>query len=124
MFAAALFKILQNPSVQLKNLPKPFPLQQRARLLATNAAGAKHDDRLLLERRGQPPSGAGKIAKMSDSDGQRVLERPKLALVVFPCVEQRSPPAFIEPLLQFARRQFGRWMTRRIDPLHAKSNNF
>ena len=49
MIATAFFKIFQNATIQLVDFLKTFALHQRTGFLASNAAGAKHDDRSLAE---------------------------------------------------------------------------
>ena len=108
MVAAAFLEILQDASLQLIDLLKAFLLHERARLLAPDAAGAKHHDRLLLQLWGELPHRRRKLAKVVHADWQGVFEGAEPHLVVVAGVEEREGAALVEPLLEFHRRELRR----------------
>ena len=71
MFAAAVFEVLQNSALKLKNLLEALALHVRPGFFAADAAGAKHHDRLLLEFVGQLTNGRGEVAEMVDPERRR-----------------------------------------------------
>jgi hypothetical protein len=108
MIAAALLEILQDSSLKLVDLLKPFLLHERARLFAPDAAGAKHHDRLLLQLRRKFPHRRREIAEVIHADRQGVFEGAEPHLVVVAGVEERQRTALVEPLLEFLRRELRR----------------
>ena len=93
MRAATFLEVLEDAAVQLQHIAKTLRLHVRASLLAAYAAGAEHDDGLVLELRRQLGHGGGKVSKVVHARWQRILERAEFHLVVVARVEQgeRSP---------------------------------
>ena len=88
MRAAAFLEIFQDAAVELENLLEAFAFHEGPRFFAADAAGAKHDDGLLLQLRRQFADGLGKIAEMVNADGQRVFEGAQFDFVVVARIEQ------------------------------------
>ena len=72
----AFLEILQNPPIQLVNLPEPLPLHIRPRLLAPDPPSAEHHHRLLLHLLRQCRHRLRKIPEMPDPRRHRTPERP------------------------------------------------
>src|SRR5690606_387346 len=87
--ATALFEVFEDAAVELEDIPEAFAFHEWPGLLATNAAGAEHDDRALLEFGRQLADGLGKLPEMVDADGQCIPERSQLYFIVVASVQQR-----------------------------------
>ena len=104
-------------------MAEAFALHERAGFLAADAAGAEHDDGLLLERVRQAADRGREVAEMVHADGQGVAEGAEADFVVVARVEQRDRPAFVEPLLEFAGGQLGGSAPGGIDALDAERDD-
>ena len=124
MRAATVLEVFQDATVELKNFLEALTFHERPGLLATNAAGAKHHDGLLLQFRRKFRDSGGKIAERIHADGQRVLERAKLDLVIVPRIEQRDRATFIQPLFEFYGGKFRRTAERGVDAFDAERDDF
>ena len=121
--ATTLLEILQDASLQLIDLLKAFLLHERPRLLAPDAAGAKHHDRLLLQLRREFSHRLWKLAKVAHADRQSVFEGAEPHLVVVSGVEEREGAPFVEPLLEFFRRELRRRVIAGPHTLDAKGDD-
>ena len=108
MRRAAFLEVFEDAAVELVDFLEAFALHERPRLFTANAAGAEHDDRSFLHLLRQPGDGRREIAELGNADGQGIAEGAELDLVVVAGVEKGDGPAFIEPLLEFKRRELGR----------------
>ena len=120
---AAVLEIFQDAAFELEDAFESFAFHERPGFLAANAAGAEHDDGLLLHLQGQAAHGGGEIAEMIDADGERVLERAELHFVIVARVEQGDGTALVEPPLQFLRRELGGRAPRGINAIDTERDD-
>ena len=78
VIAADELKVFEDAAVELVDLFEALLLHERTSLFATDAAGAKHDHRLVFELGGQPFHGGGEIAEVVDAGRHGALERAEL----------------------------------------------
>lgn len=108
MFAAAFFKIIQNAAVELEEIGEAGHFQQGRRFFATNAAGAKGDDRFEFQVGGQAVSGGREFAEMIETEGASAAEGAQPHFVDIAGVEHGNGAALVEPLLELAGCEPGR----------------
>ena len=118
--AATFLEVFENTTIQLKDRFKPLALHEGPRFLAADAPGTEHDDRLLLHPIRELADGIGKLPEVVNIERHGPLECPQFDFVVVASIEKRHGSPFIEPLLEFARREFRRGTPNRIDSLNAK----
>ena len=107
VLAAAFLKVFQDAAIELMNLFEALHLHEGSGLLAADAAGAKHHDRLVLQLFGQLTHRIGKFAEGADIRIDRAFEGAELDLIIIARVEQGHRPSFVEPALKFFRRELG-----------------
>src|SRR5262249_50383352 len=84
--SAALFEILEDSAIELKDLLEPLALHERAGFFTANSAGTEHDDRPLFHFIGKCPYGFRELPKLIDIQCERVVERSQFHFVIVPRV--------------------------------------
>ena len=123
MVATTGFEVLQNAAIELIDLAEPGLLHEGAGLLAPDAAGAKHHDRLVLELVGERGHRGRKVAKVTDPNRPGILERSQVNFVVVAGVEQGERTALVEPLLELSGRKLLRGLGTRVHALHTERDD-
>lgn len=99
MRAAALLEVVEYGAIELVDLAKALADQAGRGLFAAYAAGAERDDGRILQRFGQRPRCARKVAEGLEPERERVFERAHIHLELVARIEQHDVPALIQPAL-------------------------
>jgi hypothetical protein len=100
-----------------------FLLHERAGFFTADAAGAEHDDGLVLQLCGELADGVGEVAELRERQGEGVLESAELDFVVVAGVKQGDGAAFIEPLFEFGRLELGGGAAGGVDAVDAEGDD-
>jgi hypothetical protein len=123
MFAAAFLEIAQNAAIKLEHLREASLLQKRRRFLATNATGAKSHDWFVFEMTGQGLGRHREFAEVLEVERVGAAEGAEFYFVGVASVEKSDGSTFIEPFLQFSRRNFWSGTSAGVDSSNTEGDD-
>src|SRR5882672_3152561 len=124
MSIPTFLEILQDAAVELENVVKALRNQDRRRFFTADAARAECDDGLVLQRRIESIGRLGELAEGAQAQIHGIVEGSRIHLEGVARIEQHDLPAFVEPALEFRRRDSGCSLPCRIDAGNAQRDNF